>query len=1164
MNERNKSKIVSQEEQTLLFWRKCDIFKKTLSKKSPQGEFTFYDGPPFATGLPHFGHILSSTIKDVVGRYKTMCGYHVRRVWGWDCHGLPVESKVEEKLKLKTKKDIEAIGVARFNKEAKSMVLEYVSQWKQYVERIGRWVDFDHSYKTMDTDYMESVWWAIKTFHEKGVLYEGNRVLMYCPHCETPLAKAEIAMDNSYKEVTEEAVTITFPLKNIPNTSFLAWTTTPWTLPGNVALAVHPSLIYVVVEEKTDNKNPRRYILAKNRLEVLGNIDSYTIIEEKHGSELIGMEYEPLYPPFDKTADFKNAFHVYGAQFVTAEDGTGIVHTAVMYGEDDYELGKCEGLPMVQMLHQNGTYKNIVPDFLRGVYIKDAEESIKEDLYKRERLFSKALFTHQYPHCYRCGTPLIYNAVPSWFINIQKYKDRMIELNERINWIPKHLKEGRFRHILETAPDWTISRNRYWATPLPVWRNTKSDKLLVIGSVADLKRYILKSKNTYFIMRHGQAQSNVTKTLNTKFSTHNEDCLTDIGRAEALHSAKEMKKEINEEGGIDIIIASPFLRTLETAYIVAEEFGILKDAVHIDERLREIDAGEYEGMSYKELDTLFPTIDDKFNKAPPGGESFNDVRRRTAQFLYEIENRYHGKRILIVSHYSPLWVLQLAAQGLSRKSTQGIQWYHKAQYGRLDFIPLPHDEDYELDLHRPYIDDITLVDKEGMSYKRTPEVLDCWVESGSMPFAELHMPMENKSLFAKRSPADFITEYIAQTRTWFYYLHAINTILFDKPAFINVVTTGTILAADSSKMSKSKNNFRDPMEQINQYGADALRLYLLGSVVMQAEDFSFREEDVREVYNRVLMLLLNSVHFYKLFADTQKNVHTATTHVTSIHILDRWIRARINETTNAVTVALNTYNTIHAIKLLRTLTEDLSQWYIRRSRDRIRTGTPKEKKEALTTLQDSLRTIAILFAPFAPFIAEYIFQEVCKKDDPESVHLISWQSSLDSTTGIKTSINDKNEDTVLIADMKKVRAIASEVLMLRQKAQIKVRQPLNKLSIPGELSSEITALLADEVNVKHINMNTSELLLDTKLTDSLIHEGDIREFTRAIASARKTIGLSPNDTIHLTVEQSAEMHFTDEVFNGVSRIIFLHKNNYEYDVKLSFGTIAFSIQRDET
>ncbi len=572
--EPEKTDVAKKEEAILAFWREHGIFEKSLTKPSPQGEFVFYDGPPFATGLPHSGSLLSSVSKDVFPRYKTMRGYRVRRRWGWDTHGLPIESLVEKKLGLKSKKDILAIGIETFNETARTMVLEYVQDWKRYVERVGRFVDFDNSYKTMDPSFMESVWWALKRIHEKGRLYEGRKVLMYCPHCETPLAKAEIAMDNTYKDVTEEAVTVKFKVKDpaahgLPeNTFLLAWTTTPWTLPGNVALAVGPELSYGLYTLKDGtsyiaetNLFARALAQRNDMLKLaqpgLDESDALANLGKKiAGAELVGIEYEPLYDIAKAAAHPGKKWVVLPADFVTAGEGTGIVHTAVIYGEDDYALGLAEGLPMVPLLNPNGTYNTDAPEFLHGQYIKKGEPLIKVDLENRGLLFAKAPNTHSYPHCYRCGTALIYNAVSSWFIDIQAVKARLIAENENIAWTPEHLKQGRFRRNLETAPDWTISRNRFWATPLPIWKDS-AGAVTVIGSLEELKAHTKKSGNTYFVMRHGEAEHNVKGVASC--SMDRSYPLTDTGKEQAAAAGRTLKPS-----GVTRIYASPLERGRET------------------------------------------------------------------------------------------------------------------------------------------------------------------------------------------------------------------------------------------------------------------------------------------------------------------------------------------------------------------------------------------------------------------------------------------------------------------------------------------------------------------------------------------------------------------------------------------------------------------------
>ena len=1113
------SETAKREEAILAFWERKRIFEKSLTKKSPKGEFVFYDGPPFATGLPHSGSMLSSVSKDLIPRYKTMRGYRVRRRWGWDTHGLPIESLVEKKLGLKNKKEILALGVEKFNETARAMVLEYVHDWKRYVERVGRWVDFDNSYKTMDTAFIESVWWALKEIHKKGRLYEGRKILMYCPHCETPLAKVEIAMDNTYKDITEEAVTVEFKIVGKENEYILTWTTTPWTLPGNVALAVGPDVDYVTIEKKDGGTGPLvRFILAKDRLKTIFGSDELKIVKEQKGIELIGIEYEPLFDvPKIATAPEKK-YLVVSADFVTTDEGTGIVHTAVMYGEDDYALGLKEGLPMVQLLNPNATYNDDAPEFLRGQYIKKAEQIIKEDLEARDLLFAKAPNTHSYPHCYRCGTPLIYNAVSSWFINIQEMKQKMLAENEKIDWVPAHLKDGRFKHNVETAPDWTISRNRFWASPLPIWKDSKGN-VTVIGSLEELKKYTKKSGNAYFVMRHGEAENNVKGIASNDLSVNP---LTEKGKTEVRATARTLSH-------ITRIYSSPLQRTRETAEIVAEALKIPKDVIVYDDRLREFEFGEFNNRPVAEFQAYRDArqYDDKM----PSGESYQDAKSRFGEFLYEIERNQTNQSILIVTHGIGFEAFGSVALGADKKESLQLIWPLFAKIAglrELNFIPLPHNRDYELDYHLPYIDQIVLEDKKGEALTRIPEVVDCWVESGSMPFAEYHYPFENKNEFESRSPGDFVSEYIGQTRAWFYYLHAIGVELFGRLAFRHVITTGNVLAADGAKFSKSKGNYTDPYELFNRYGADAFRYYLMSSVVMQAEDLIFRDEDVKDVHARVVNMLRNILAFYALYKDeTEPASNTSNT------ILDRWILARLDGVTQTATKAFDRYDVPHATRPMREFIDDLSTWYVRRSRDRMKGDDIEDKKAALTTMRYVLKCFSKVIAPVMPFIADEIFEATRENHDPQSVHLAEWPE-----VKKRWSLFGSNKDKLLIKEMAQVRTLASEALQLRQKAGIKVRQPLASLTIPKKINDAFAKILAEEVNVKKVFVD-KELSLDTTLTPELITEGDEREFARAVADARKTEGLSPKDKMRTEIHSEGR-----------------------HSVLLSTGTMRFNLIRD--
>lgn len=1093
-----KSDTAKREEEILVFWKENKTFERSLDKKAPKGEFVFYDGPPFATGLPHHGSLLSSVVKDVIPRYKTMRGYRVRRRWGWDTHGLPIENLAEKELGLKTKKEIEEIGIAKFNETARSLVLRYVHDWKEYIERIGRWVDYENSYKTMDNTYISSVWWALKRIHEKGLLYEGKKVLMYCTHCETPLAKAEIAADNTYKDITEEAVTVKFKITNdaradIPAGTFLlAWTTTPWTLPGNVALALGRDIEYALVQNEGHS-----YIVAKQLAP--GDV---SIVRILRGEELIGLSYEPVFdvPKLKSEKSYK----VHGADFVTTEDGTGIVHIAPMYGEDDFAIGQREGLGMVQLLNPNGAYNDDAPELIRGKYLKEGAKDIKRNLEERGLLFARDNHTHSYPHCWRCGTPLIYNAVSSWFINIQKVKAKLISENETINWVPEHLKHGRFGKILETAPDWTISRNRFWASPLPIWKS-KAGKVMVIGSLEELKEKVKKSGNTYVAMRHGECQGNVENFLDSKGNPDNH--LTEKGKKDCADAVLKLKNE-----NIDIIVASPILRARETAEIVKEALGV--EEVIFDERLREVNMADFDGKTFEEWHEQYPESIERFTHAPEGGETYADVKKRVGSALLDLEKTYSGKRILIISHATPIWMLSAAAVGASKEAT--IEMYQRAYpktggITKLDFVPIPMNADFELDLHRPYTDSIILLDEEGTEYERIKEVVDCWVESGSMPFAEYHYPFENKDAFEKRAPGDFIAEYIAQTRTWFYYMHAMGVLLFDRAAFKNVLTTGTIVSSDGEKISKSKKNYTDPLLLIDQYGADAVRLYMMGSPVMQAEDLRFRDEDVRDAHNRILGLLWNTYTFYKIY---EKEYDGSADARKSDHVLDIWILALLDETTIEMTAAFESYDTPRVVRATRAFVDAYSTWYVRRSRERVKSEW-HDRQFALATQRTVLLTFARLIAPIMPFIAESIWRGV---ESGGSVHLEAWPVAPRQSFFAQLFRKKK----AILSEMAEVRVIVTKALEARDKAGLKVRQPLTKLEIgPTSLSKELRDVIREEVNVKEVipvqDLASGDVRLDTILTPELTREGEIRELIRAVQGLRKEAGLTPGDERVLVV-----------------------------------------------
>ena len=896
------------EEEVLTYWDETKAFERSVSERPDSKPYVFYDGPPFATGLPHYGHLLCSTAKDVVPRYWTMKGYRVERNWGWDCHGVPIENMIEGELGLKGgKKGIEELGIDKFNAACRASILRYDKQWQVMIKRLGRWVDMEHSYKTMDKTFMESVWWAFKTLYEKDLVYQGRKVVLYCPRCSTPLSNFEIAMDNSYKDVESHSVYVKFKVTGTSNEYFVAWTTTPWTLPGNVGLAVNPKASYVQVESGSDILWFAESLAPKD-LKVLRSVK---------GTELVGLTYEPIFN-FLPVEGSKKSYVVCSADFVTLDDGTGIVHTAAIYGEDDYQLAVKEGLPTVPMLDDQGKFLDFVTP-LAGQYYSKTQDWVIKDLTSRNLMFKSEMTSHSYPFCYRCGTALYYNAIPAWFINIQKIKPNLTEQNKSINWYPGFLKEGRFGKGLETAPDWNISRSRYWGTPMPIWIGEKSGKIRVIGSVEELNKWAVKP--------------------NTNLS----------------------------------------------------------------------------------------------------------------------------------------------------------------------------------DIHREFIDDMDVYvddDKTEVGH-RIPDVFDCWIESGSMPFASQHYPFDGKATFESRYPAQYIVEYIAQTRAWFYTLHVMSVALFGKPAFENAVTTGTILAEDGTKMSKSKKNYPDPTLLIDKYGVDSLRLYLMSSVVMKADNLSFSESSVDDIRKNVMNIWWNIFAFYKMTGSSSSALPETVTNP-----LDKWLLSKIEGLTLAVTTAMDNYDVVTASRPLMAFAKDFSTWYLRLSRDRLRTS-----KDSQTVLGYVLRRYCLLMAPFAPFMAERVYQNLPGALD--SVHLELWPNSR------QEFISQELETS-----MEVVMQIVEKGHAARKTANIRLRQPLASLSLttPGVITQGLQDIIEDELNVKTIvSVKGDHLLvaLDTQLTPELEDEGIARDLMRDIQGARKKLGLQSSDLVTVELPSWPES-WTEEIKKKVN------------------------------
>ncbi len=1109
-----KSEVAIREEAILAFWKENDIFNKSLEQESPNGEFIFYDGPPFATGLPHYGHILAGTIKDAIPRFWTMNGYHVPRKWGWDCHGLPVENLIEKKLGLATKKDIEEYGIQNFNESARATVMEFATDWRKVIPRMGRWVDMNDDYKTMDSSYTESVWWVFSELHKKGLVYEGFKAMHLCPRCGTTLSNFEVNL--GYKDIKDISITVKLPILNtqgqVTNTSLLVWTTTPWTMPGNMAAAVNNEHDYVKV--KLENLEKEEFvILAKELIGQLGDVP-FQIVEELKGKELVGKKYEPPFPyHLNRKFDGKeNAWQILHADYVElGSEGTGAVHIAPAYGADDMELAKEHNIPLSHHVDDTGHFMDFVTDFAgqlvkpknddnAGVRHVDADIEIVKALKASGRLFKKENITHSYPHCWRCDTPLLNYATTSWFVEVTKIKDDIVSENKKINWVPKYVGNARFGKWLEGARDWAVSRQRYWGAPLPIWRNPDTKEVKIFGSLLEMQTYVPKSGNTYTIIRHGEATSNIKNIISA--NKDNVDPLTPTGQGQALNAVNKLTENI------DIIIHSGFERTKQTADIIAKKFP--EATIIEDDKIRELDISDsFEGKHWDDYNSQFSTWEDKYTKQISGSENRRDLQKRTGDFMYDLEKKYVDKNILIVSHGGVLFALECAVKGFNLK--QSKEYFDKnvfmknAEMKTLPFTMIPHNDNYELDFHRPYIDDINLYEN-GTKLERVPDVFDCWFESGSMPYGQKHFLGEEINNFDpnqdKGFPANFIAEGLDQTRGWFYSLIVLGTAIFGKSPYKNVIVSGLLLAEDGKKMSKSLQNYPDPMEFANRVGVDAIRFYLISSSIIRGEDLSFSEKEVFEIQRKNIGRLNNVLTMYKMFSDDEVESRSDSTQV-----LDKWIISRLNELVLQVTQGYRNYELDKATRPITDFIDDLSAWYLRRSRDRIKGEDVSDSKLALGTLRHVLFELSKIMAPVMPFFAEQIFQVVKNKDSEESVHLTTW-----SKAGEVDADNLQN--------MHLARSIVSSLLELRVKEQIKVRQPIASVSGP-EIDDEFKQVILDEVNAKEYFVKNI-LKIDTEITPELQSEGDSRDFIRAIQELRKKIALKAHDDIILTVQTSKE------------------------------------------
>ena len=1114
-----KSEVAVREEAVLSFWREHDTFKKSIETPAgnePVGDFVFYDGPPFATGLPHYGHLLAGTIKDAVPRFWTMNGYRVRRKWGWDCHGLPLENLIEKKLGLATKRDIEEYGIQNFNEQARDAVLEFADDWRRIVPQMGRFVDMDDDYKTMDSNYTESVWWVFSELYKKGLVYEGFKTMHLCPRCGTTLSNFEV--NQGYKDTKDIAITVKLPLVDDPDSAaLLVWTTTPWTMPGNLAAAVHRDYVYARVRVTTE-EGSEVVIVAKERLAQLEGVD-HKVVGEMSGADLVGQRYEPPFPWLQEQefTGKENAWHILHADYVElGEEGTGAVHLAPAFGEDDMILAQEHGVPIVHHVDESGHFKEFVVDFAgqlvkpkdddeAGITHLDADIEIVKALKANGRLLKKENITHSYPHCWRCDTPLLNYATTSWFVEVTKIRDELVAENNKVHWVPEHVGKARFGKWLEGARDWAVSRQRYWGAPLPIWRNPETKDIKVFGSLAELTEFVPKRGNHFFTMRHGESESNAADVVQTVFGAGNP--LTEQGKKQIAAAIKELK-----EKDITKIITSPFERTMATAELVREGLGLSADMVVTDERIGEIQLGDLEGKPNSEYQAFVEAGAQWCDCAPEGGESWAAVRDRMGRFLYDIEAAYENENILIISHNSPLRMLAAVAHGSILAETDfdhdsdGMR-FQNAEVRELAFTPMPHNDHFELDFHRPYIDDVVL-EEDGVRLERIPDVFDCWFESGSMPYAETHYPFENLDVAdmknGVRFPADFIAESVDQTRGWFYSLTVLGVALFGRSPFENVITNGLVLAEDGKKMSKSLQNYPDPIELVERQGADSMRFYLLSSPIIKGEDLNFSEKEVAELQRKNIGRLHNVLAMYEMFADGTKASTDST------NVLDRWMIARVAEAAAEITAGFKNYELDKATRPITDLVDDLSVWYLRRSRDRLKGENLDDKQATLSTLRYTLQSVAQLMAPSMPFYAEYLWRAIRADDQSESVHLSAWPE----VVGI---------DEEIVKTMHQVREVVTAALEARTKAGVKVRQPLGKLTIKTELASEYLSVIADELNVKEVTVDVglSELVeLDVTITPELQTEGDAREFMRAVQDMRKQAGLEASDRITLTVQAS--------------------------------------------
>lgn len=1142
------------EEKVLALWKEKQIFQKTLSpKKGKKGLpangrgkiFRFWEGPPYANGRPGIHHVLARVLKDVFLRYKTMQGYVVPRKAGWDTHGLPIEIQAEKALGITAKKQIEEMGIEKFNAKAKEEIWRFKSEFEKLTERIGYWLDLPNAYVTYYPKYIESLWWVIKQLADKKFLKEFYKVMPYCPRCQTPLSNHELGQPDVYRTVSDPSVYVTFKLADAKDEYLLVWTTTPWTLPANVAVAINKDVDYVLVrtfigyaDKKPTYKN---LVLAKNIYEIAENSASHPlndilgrylspgpepdgveppekngVIKTIKGNSLIGRPYEPLYP-LQKNVHLPVEPHtVLAADFVSTDDGTGLVHIAPTFGEDDFGLIFAKGMKEEYILSHTVTddgkmAKGVIGE---GLFIKDADKVVLDDLQKRGLVLVSSRAEHEYPHCWRCSSPLVYFARKSWFFEVSRIRDELTKANNTVNWVPEFLKEGRFGEWISQAKDWSISRDRYWGTPLPIWRCEKCAQISVVGSLEELnkKRFY---KNKFLLVRHGEATANTENWIASGSETGKFiSKLTPKGEKQVAKLAQELKKK-----KIAVIYTSPYKRTQETAKAIAETTGA---KIITDDRLSEINLGVFNHKLIKDSDAFYTPLsaEEYFTAAPEGGESRDDVRKRMHAFIRDINKKHNGETVVIVSHGDPLWMLDAALSHVTHVESKKLSYPKFAGAVEKTLDNFPTDDLGAVDIHRPYTDSIVLVcEKCGEKMHRIPDIADVWFDSGAMPYASVNFPFagaKKNATTPEAYPADFICEGIDQTRGWFYTLLATSVMLGNGAPYKNVISHGLVLDKNGQKMSKSKGNVVDPWSTIEKFGIDSVRWYFY-TVNGPAEPKNFDDTEVAKVLRGLILTIYNSFIFLNTYGRQKLDISAAPL---SENILDQWIVSRANQLAAAAEKDMDGYDALAAGQKVEAFVDDLSRWYIRRSRKRMqRPENTADYAAASATLAWSLLMLAKVIAPFMPFFAEALYQSLKKSyrfAAKDSVHLEEWPAG-------------GRIDATLADEMAQVRALSSAALAQRAELGIKVRQPLQKVSFKDagfkKYGAVLAPIIADEVNVKEVIFGAKQekdVVLDTTITPELKAEGLVREVTRMIQELRQQAGCVPRDMIVVMLEVEPE------------------------------------------